>query len=396
MTEMMEQSAADQEVPDVREAAPVAPSSTEILRVTDLKKHFPIKSRGFSLFSRTVGQVKAVDGISLNLNAGETLGLVGESGCGKSTAGRTILRLLAPTAGQIIVDGKDITNLSVEKLIPFRREAQIIFQDPYNALNPRHTVGTIISAPFHVQGVKPQGGVKNAVYELMERVGLNPEHYNRYPNEFSGGQRQRIGIARAIALKPKFIVCDEPVSALDVSIQAQVLNLLRDLQEEFRIGYLFVAHDLAVVRNISHRVAVMYLGHIMESAPRKVIYSTPLHPYTHSLLSAVPIPDPKRQRGRGRILLEGDLPSPIDPPSGCVFRTRCFQAQERCATEVPPLRELAPNHFVACHFPIESKDLPKRIDLSAQGIEDSEAAAGNADFLDPNPSDDARVKAPGI
>ena len=354
---------------------PVDSSAKEILRVTDLRKHFPVKARSAGLFTRTVGAVKAVDGISLNLNASETLGLVGESGCGKSTAGRTILRLLAPTGGNIVIDGDDVTKLSGGKLMPLRRKAQIIFQDPYNALNPRHTVGAIISAPFHVQNVKPHGGVKAAVHDLMERVGLNPEHYNRYPNEFSGGQRQRIGIARAIALRPKFIVCDEPVSALDVSIQAQILNLLKDLQDDFGIAYLFVAHDLAVVRQISHRVAVMYLGKIMESAPRNIIYSGPLHPYTHSLLSAVPIPDPKRQRGRGRILLAGDLPSPIDPPSGCVFRTRCFQAQEKCAAEVPPLIELSPGHHVACHFPIEAKDLPQRIEVQVDATNGTDAAS---------------------
>jgi peptide/nickel transport system ATP-binding protein len=317
---------------------------------------------------------------------------VGESGCGKSTAGRTILRLLAPTSGSITFDGEDVSTLSGNALLPMRRKAQIIFQDPYNALNPRHTVGAIISAPFHVQGVKPPGGVKAAVHDLMERVGLNPEHYNRYPNEFSGGQRQRIGIARAIALKPKFIVCDEPVSALDVSIQAQVLNLLKDLQDDFGVAYLFVAHDLAVVRQISHRVSVMYLGKIMESAPRKVMYTAPLHPYTHSLLSAVPIPDPKRQRGRGRILLEGDLPSPIDPPSGCVFRTRCFQAQERCASEVPELRELTPEHFVACHFPIEAKDLPKRIDLTGS----TEGDDGTGPAVPVDAPVEAQMRAPGM
>jgi peptide/nickel transport system ATP-binding protein len=346
----------------------------EILRVSDLRTHFPVKSRG--IISRTIGAVKAVDGIDLTLNSSETLGLVGESGSGKTTAARSILMLVRPTDGRIQIDGQEVTSLSAKALLPVRRKAQMIFQDPYNALNPRHTVGGIISAPFRVQGVVPQGGIRKAVGELMERVGLNPEHYNRYPNEFSGGQRQRIGIARAIALRPKLIVCDEPVSALDVSIQAQILNLLRDLQREFGIAYLFVAHDLAVVRQISHRVAVMYLGHIMESAPREVIYSAPLHPYTHSLLSAVPIPDPKQQGRRKRIVLEGDLPSPIDPPSGCVFRTRCFQAQEKCAIEVPPLVELAPGHHVACHFPIEVKDLPSRVEVEAVTVAEQDAALG--------------------
>jgi len=344
----------------------------EILRVTDLRTYFPVRSRG--IIPRVVGQVMAVDGISLSLNAGETLGLVGESGCGKTTAGRTILRLVRPTSGTIELDGQDITKLSTKELVPLRRKAQVIFQDPYNALNPRHTVGAIIEAPFRIQGVEPPGGVRRTAQDLMERVGLNPEHYNRYPNEFSGGQRQRIGIARAIALKPKLIVCDEPVSALDVSIQAQILNLLRDLQDEFGVAYLFIAHDLAVVRQISQRVAVMYLGHIMETAPRKIIYSGPLHPYTHSLLSAVPIPDPERQRKRTRILLEGDLPSPINPPSGCVFHTRCFQAQERCRVEVPQLVEVAPGHHVACHFPVATP--PAGVRLSPAPLGDRSAPVG--------------------
>jgi peptide/nickel transport system ATP-binding protein len=343
----------------------------QILNVSDLKTYFPVRSRG--LIPRTVGQVKAVDGIDLTLDSSETLGLVGESGSGKTTAARSILMLVRPTEGRIEIDGQDVTSLPRRELTVLRRKAQMIFQDPYNALNPRHTVGGIIGAPFKVQNVTPSGGVKNAVLELMDRVGLNPEHYNRYPNEFSGGQRQRIGIARAIALRPELVVCDEPVSALDVSIQAQILNLLRDLQREFGIAYLFVAHDLAVVRQVSHRVAVMYLGHIVESAPNNVIYSTPLHPYTHSLLSAVPIPDPTRQKRRTRIVLQGDLPSPIDPPSGCVFRTRCFQAQERCAVEVPPLIELAPGHKVACHFPIAAADLPKKIEVEEMQADAEEA-----------------------
>jgi peptide/nickel transport system ATP-binding protein len=350
-------------------------TGSEVLRVTDLRTHFPVRSRG--IIPRTIGAVKAVDGIDLNLDAAETLGLVGESGSGKTTAARSILMLVRPTGGKIEIEGQEVQGLSAKALTPIRRKAQMIFQDPYNALNPRHTVGSIISAPFKIQGVEPPGGVKQSVLELMDRVGLNPEHYNRYPNEFSGGQRQRIGVARAIALKPKLIVCDEPVSALDVSIQAQILNLLRDLQREFGIAYLFVAHDLAVVRQISHRVAVMYLGKIMETASREVLYSAPLHPYTHSLLSAVPIPDPARQaRRKTRIVLHGDLPSPIDPPSGCVFRTRCFQAQEKCAIEVPPLVELEPGHKVACHFPIKVEDLPARVEVEELTVAQQDATLG--------------------
>jgi len=320
----------------------------ELLNVTGLVKHFPIRK---GLLQRQVAAVQAVDGLDFSVRQGETLSLVGESGCGKSTTGRLLTRLLEPTAGKIVFEGRDITHMREGQMRPLRRDIQMIFQDPYSSLNPRHTVGKIVGAPFRLQHVKPEGGVKKTVQELLELVGLNPEHYNRYPHEFSGGQRQRIGIARTLALRPKLIVADEPVSALDVSIQAQVINLLEDLQNELNLTYVMIAHDLSVVRHVSDRVAVMYLGKIVELADREGLYARPMHPYTVALMSAVPIPDTKRRKERNRIRLEGDVPSPINPPPACRFHTRCWKAQNICKTKEPPLVELAPRHQVACHFP---------------------------------------------
>ncbi|HVA59875.1 MAG TPA: dipeptide ABC transporter ATP-binding protein [Mycobacteriales bacterium] len=322
-----------------------------LLQVSGLQKYFPVR-RGI-IFQRKIGDVQAVDGLSFSIAKGETLGLVGETGCGKSTTGRLLARLLEPTAGSIRFQGRDITHLSAGAMRPVRRDIQVIFQDPYSSLNPRHTIGTIVGTPYRLQKVKTERGVKRAVQDLLELVGLNPEHYNRYPHEFSGGQRQRIGIARALALRPKMVIADEPVSALDVSIQAQVINLLEDLQNEFDLTYLFIAHDLSVVRHISDRVAVMYLGKIVELADRVGLYEHAMHPYTQALLSAVPIPDPDKGHARERIFLTGDVPSPLNPPAACRFHTRCWKAQEICRTVEPLLVELSPGHQAACHFPEE-------------------------------------------
>ena len=317
-----------------------------LLEVKDLKKHFPIYK---GVFSRVSGQVYAVDGVSFEIGRGETLGLVGESGCGKSTVGRTLLRLLEPTDGTIKVGGEDITHLDAEAMLPYRRRMQMIYQDPYASLNPRMTAGEIVGEPLIIHDVGTPQERREKVAALFERVGLRPEAMLNYPHEFSGGQRQRIGIARALALSPDLIVGDEPVSALDVSIQAQIINLLMDLQDEFKLSYLFVAHDLAVVEHISHRVAVMYLGRIVEMTDKQSLFEMPLHPYTEALLSAVPIPK-SAARGRKRVILKGDVPSPINPPSGCHFHARCPYAMARCRTDVPALREVREGHWAACHL----------------------------------------------
>jgi oligopeptide/dipeptide ABC transporter ATP-binding protein len=344
-------------VQDKADESTVEPSGSPLLEVKDLVKTFPV--RGGGVIPRTIGYVHAVSGVSFSLASGKTLGLVGESGCGKSTTGRAIMQLHKPTSGSVKFDGRELTTLGARGMRAVRKDLQIVFQDPYASLNPRWQVNDIVSEPLKIHGYQGNGkSLQSRVDELLELVGLNPEHRNRYAHEFSGGQRQRIGIARALALNPKLVVLDEPVSALDVSVQAGVVNLLEELQERLNLAYLFVAHDLSVVRHISHQVAVMYLGKIVEMGSREDIYNRPTHPYTQALLSAVPVPDPRQERQRQRIVLTGDVPSPVNPPSGCRFRTRCWKAQDICATEEPPLAPHGSGDLMsACHFAEEKNVL---------------------------------------
>jgi oligopeptide/dipeptide ABC transporter ATP-binding protein len=358
-----------------------------VLEVKDLVKHFPIRG---GLLRRQIGSVRAVDGVSLDVAATETLGVVGESGCGKTTLGRTIIRLHDPTSGQVLYKGEDVTAANSSRMRELRKELQIVFQDPFASLNPRMPVADIVGEPLRVHGMSKRPA-RDRVSGLLEAVGLSPEHGNRYPHEFSGGQRQRIGIARSLALNPTVIILDEPVSALDVSVQAQVLNLLEDLQDEFALSYLFIAHDLSVVRHISDRVMVMYLGMAAELADRNTLYEVPAHPYTHSLLSAVPVADPDLERSRKRIILEGDLPSPANPPPGCRFNTRCPIAEDICKREVPEFREVGVGHWAACHFPLEpGEKLLDRIEKLDRSVGVKEFGEDDRTIPDPMAEEQAR------